>query len=794
MTFINPRWRKVLRDLWSNKSRTVLVVASIAIGVIAFGGLFVTRYLMLQNLDDQYRNSQPYDISIRLQAFEDELVRWAARQPDIVAAEGLTVHTADLYYNNEKFDVTLRSFQDFNNVTINRIVPESGFNWPPERGQIFLERSFIERMGIEPGDLVTVETKSGKKRRLEFAGTLYDINVQPGTFNSVVQAYVNPRTLFDLNLSADYNTLYLTVDRPLLGIFGPDLSQIADQLRREMIRLDIQVQSISTNTTGEHWMADTLNGLVTVLVVVGTVSLVLSAFLVFNTISGFLIQQKKQIGIMKIIGASRAQIVSVYMVMVASFGAMALVIAIPLSLVVARGLSTQVGRQLNLSIVEFQMPLPILVMEIAVAFLAPMLSALVPILNATGISPAQAISDYSAGAKNNVVDMTLARIRSLPRPLLLSVRNVFRSRLRLVMTMITLVLAGAFFITVLNVRQAIRISLNDFIGMANFDIRLSLDQPYSDQITNHLLSIPGVVKVEGDLSRSVSRILDDGSEGGNFLLNGLRYDSEFVDPPIHEGHWLEAPNRLNRYNLVVTTELSDTENIELGDVLTLKLNGEEQEWQVVGIVRAMMPIAYSYYDSVSRFAYLSDKTNSLVIRTTNDTEEFQASVADALTEYLDDRDIQVSEVELRGTFVRSILGGFDTIIFMLLFTSVLIAAVGGLGLAGTMSMSVMERVREIGVMRSVGAGTNTLRFMFIAEGILIGIMSSFIGMALSIPLTGSFAEVLGNAMFGWPFPSTLTISGPLIWVIIALVIATLASLAPAQRASQISIREALAYE
>jgi putative ABC transport system permease protein len=793
MNFINPRWRKVLRDLWGNKSRTFLVVASISIGVIAFGGLFVTRYLMLENLDEQYQQSNPYDISISLPPFQDEVVRWAARQPNVTGAEGVTLYTADMYIEGQKFDLALHAFSDYSDIQINRVLPQTG-TWPPERGQLLIERSFIQRTGLQIGDDVIVETSTGKKRRFEIAGTVYDINVQPGTFDSEVQAYVNPRTLYDLNLSADYNTLYVTVNRPVFSFLGPSLNQISDQLRREMDRLDIPVYNIRTNSTGEHFLADTLNGLVTVLVVVGTLSLILSAFLVFNTISGFLIQQKKQIGIMKIIGASRAQIVGVYLVMVSSFGALALVIALPISMVVARGLSTMLGTQLNVSINRFEMPLYILALQIAVAFLAPILSALYPILNATSISPARAISDHSGVAKNNLTDIILSRIRSLPRPLLLSIRNVFRSRLRLVMTMITLVLAGAFFITVLNVRQAIRISLNDFLGMANFDIRLSLDTPYSTQISDHLLSIPGVVRVEGDLSQSVSQVLEDGSEGGNFQLYGLRYDSEFVDPPVHEGRWLEPLDRINRYDLVVTTELANTENIAYGDVLTLKLNGEEQEWQVVGIVRAMIPAAYTYYDSVSRFAYLSDKTNSLVIRTTEDSEEFQAATADAISQYLDDRDIEVSEVELRGSFVRSMLGGFDTVIFLLLFTSVLIAVVGGLGLAGTMSMSVMERVREIGVMRSVGAGTNTLRFMFIAEGVFIGIMSSIIALILSIPLTGSFAEVLGSAMFGWAFPSTLTLTGPILWVIIALGIATLASLAPAQRASQISIREALAYE
>ena len=122
------------------------------------------------------------------------------------------------------------------------------------------------------------------------------------------------------------------------------------------------------------------------------------------------------------------------------------------------------------------------------------------------------------------------------------------------------------------------------------------------------------------------------------------------------------------------------------------------------------------------------------------------------------------------------------------------AAVGGLGLSGTMSLNVLERTREIGLMRAVGAVSGTVRSIVLTEGALIGLLSWVIALPLSWPASHAFAIVLGNALVGRPWSASLTPSGPAIWLVIVLTISTVASLLPARRAAQISVREALAYE
>lgn len=798
---LSPRWRKVFRDLWDNKSRTILVVMSIAVGVIAFGGMFTAREIMLLNLSSAYTRSNPHDIAIDLPPFEDDLVRWALRQDGVTGAQPTTVHMAELLVGGEVFDLTLNAYDDFDRITIDRITPETG-TLPPGRGDIFFERSYVLQLGVVPGAEVIVRLPDDTTHRLRYAGTIHSVTVPSGRTSTNIISYVEPRTLADMDLSADYNRLLLTVNRPAFDFFGASLNQTADDIRNDLIDGGVAVRSVEVEQTRQHWATDTLNGLITVLVVIGLLSLLLSGFLIINTISGLIAQQKRQIGVMKIVGASRGQIITVYLVMVAIFGALALMIALPVSYAMANGLSHMLGPNfINFDIDRLDIPLYVYLVQIGVAFLSPMLSALFPILSGTSITAAAAISDHRAGNRTNIIAVLLSRIKGLPRPALLSLRNVFRNQSRLVMTLITLVLAGAFFMAALNVREAMGRDVASLLQMANYDVLVRFSELYNQQgIERRAADTPGVVVVEGWLSTDVARVRPDGIVSGDFTLSGLPADSRFVTPRLLEGRWLAPLENANNYELVISDELLEVEpDLRLGDLITLKQDGREDDWRIVGIIDTDSVgggevIVYSQTEAVAHFMQIKDQINQIAIDTAQDTVGFQKAIIDTLENRFEDIDLTVSNTTSNADALDSVQENLNVITILLMLTAALIAIVGGLGLTGTMSLSVLERTREIGVMRSIGSTTNTLRFMFILEGLLIGLMSAVIAILLSVPVTQGFAALLGGVIIGRPWSFVINPMGIVLWLVIIIIISALASVLPAQRASQISIREALAYE
>jgi len=111
-----------------------------------------------------------------------------------------------------------------------------------------------------------------------------------------------------------------------------------------------------------------------------------------------------------------------------------------------------------------------------------------------------------------------------------------------------------------------------------------------------------------------------------------------------------------------------------------------------------------------------------------------------------------------------------------------------------MSINVLERVKEIGIMRSIGASNRSVLSVFIFEGLLIGVMSWFLGALFAVPIGSALANMVGNLFLKAPLGLTYSFQGAVLWLGIVLVISVLASFYPAWNATRITVREVLAHE
>jgi putative ABC transport system permease protein len=142
--------------------------------------------------------------------------------------------------------------------------------------------------------------------------------------------------------------------------------------------------------------------------------------------------------------------------------------------------------------------------------------------------------------------------------------------------------------------------------------------------------------------------------------------------------------------------------------------------------------------------------------------------------------------------------GFDQHMVMiyvfLIVMSSIIGCVGGLGLMTTMSLNVLERRREMGVLRALGATPRIVRVMVVVEGLVIGLLSWTIAALLAWPVSKVIGDTLVGVMFRSGLDFTFEPLGLVIWLFITLGLSAVASFWPAWRASRTTVREALAYE
>ncbi|HSR34916.1 MAG TPA: FtsX-like permease family protein, partial [Anaerolineae bacterium] len=134
------------------------------------------------------------------------------------------------------------------------------------------------------------------------------------------------------------------------------------------------------------------------------------------------------------------------------------------------------------------------------------------------------------------------------------------------------------------------------------------------------------------------------------------------------------------------------------------------------------------------------------------------------------------------------------LIAFLLVMAVLLAVVGGIGLMGSMSLNVLERTREIGVMRAIGASDGSVLTIVIVEGVLIGLLSWLLGAVVSGPLSRLLCDAVGVSIFQTPLSYKFSLEGVGLWLVVVIVLAAVASVWPARNASRVTVREVLAYE
>ncbi len=805
MIILPPRWHKVVRDLWDSKGRTLLVVLSIAIGVFAFGGLFVSQRIGLTDMADQFYEINPSHITIGIAGFKDDLVEWAKRQQHVADAQGRTVYSLTLLNAEKPYSITLYGAEDYTQLRINRVTPEQG-EWPPGRGDALLERTTAARANLKIGDMLILRKDNGKVYTLKVAGIVHDLDVMPATLRPVLAAYVSLDTLELLDLSRDYNRLEIVLDNSVTGGIPTDnsiaaqtarsqaISAQADQLDKELRRRNVAVTSVSVRRSGQHWSADIVSGLSVILIGMGFFSLILSGFLVVNIVSSLLAQQKRQIGMMKVVGGTASQVTGIYLVMVAAFGVLALLIAIPGALWLAYILLNYVAvRYLNFNLRAFYLPPEVLALEIAVGLIVPLLAALVPIINGTSLTAAQAISEVVVRGRASLFDLVLARLRGLPSPTLLAVRNTFRHKARLALTLSTLTLAGTLFISIVNVRSSLFLEVRNSQKMSDFDVQLILNGLYpKDGVERRAAQVLGVVEAQGWAVTQAQRFRPNRERGASFTVYGIPADSIFTIPTLKEGRWLKSGDR---YDVVVTSDLlRDEPDLKVGGTIRLEIAGKQRDWNIVGVILSPQSAAYARYPAVADAQGASDMTSTVLIRTAQRTGPFQLAVARSLESRLDALQIKVVRTATQDEILSGINANFTILITILFGMAILIALVGGLGLTGMMSLNVLERTREIGVMRAVGASDWAVRAGVLFEGITVGAISWLLALIPAAPASDFFDGILGQAIFRRPLPYTYVLPGPLIWLAIILVISTVASLLPAERASRISVREALAYE
>lgn len=800
---LRPRWRKVVRDLWLNKSRTLLVVLSIAVGVFAVGTILNSRIALSTSLAKTYSATNPAHATIlTIAPFDEDLLRTVRNMRDIEAADARRSVAVRLQTGpNEWINTYLVAIPDFNEMEVSIVKPESGA-WPPEGRDILLERSALKVLNANEGDTVTIKTPTGKIRQVKVAGLTHDMQGSLFVLGGIGYGHINTDMLEWLEEPPGFNEMHIRVAG------NPDdpeyVKSVVDEVQDRIESSGTTVLYTLIQDPDQPPINYVIQAILAILGAVGLLSLILSGFLVINTISAILTQQVTQIGMMKTVGARTGQIVSMYLVMVVTFGALALLIALPLGGVSGYFISQFLAGLLNFDIVDFHIPPVALLTQVIIALIVPLVAGMFPIMNGTRITVQEAISSQGLGKRHfgtNRLDRwltgqsTRSLLRWFSRPTLISLRNTFRRKKRLLLTLATLILGSAVFITFASLQSSLRGTLDNMLAYYRYDVAVMFSRPYRvEQVARSLAQVPGVVDTEGLSYYTTRLVLPDGTNSANIIMFASKADTQVINPTIIEGRWLRPDDA----NAVVLDTLArrDYPDLQVGDEVVLKIRGKERVWQVVGLTQAanVTPMAFARYETLSQMLGQTGRADYVMIITDQHSGAYQTEMSHIIEDHLAQAGYRVSLVAPAELDKQNIESMFYIVSALLVIVAIVLAAVGGLGLMGTMSINVLERTREIGVMRAVGAATSAILKIVLFEGIFIGTLSWLGGALIALPLSKLISDAVGQLLFSSPLDYVFSMGGMLGWLVFVTILAIIASLLPAFNAARLTVREVLAYE
>ncbi|HET9223239.1 MAG TPA: FtsX-like permease family protein, partial [Roseiflexaceae bacterium] len=509
-------------------------------------------------------------------------------------------------------------------------------------------------------------------------------------------------------------------------------------------------------------------------------------------------------GIMKAIGARSRDVFVTYLSMVLLVAVIALLIALPIAALCSWLLANQLAWLLNYDIQDSGVPAGVVALEIAAGIAMPLLASAYPVSAAARITVREALTSNPASSSGGGRSARLRLpIPGVPIAMLYAARSMFRRKARLALTLGALACGGAIEIAVLSTQASLFATLDQVAAYWQQDLTVSFNQPERVQrVGDEARQVPGVVGVEQQPVTLAVRPRPNGSDSEQrYAIYGVLPESTLLRPTLTKGRWLTPTDR---DAIVVNVNfLKHEPGLDLGDRLELKIDGRTSAWRIVGVVTSHMliygeasPDQGAGFISARAFTqqiYRSLHTNRLIITTAEHNAAFRERVAKALEAHFAEAGIQAL-VQTQSDIKIQIAGFVSLIVVLLLVMALSFVAIGGLSLVGALSLNVLERTKEIGILRAIGSAHQRVAGIVVIEGLCIGVLSWIPATLLALPLSKGLSEILGWSLLNWPLVYVFPAAAPLLWIGIVVLLSVGASYLPARQAARINVRDALEHQ
>lgn len=729
------------RELRLHPQRTGLVVAALVLGLWGLGTPLVSSLILNHDLAANFERTRAPHVILRGDFARLELAAFVAR-PEVEAA---ALRDFSLERIEVKPDTWLPLYlygvEDFEDAPLSRLSAQRGAAVPPA-GTALVERDGLKVAAFDVGAAPRINV-GGRLGTLAISGVTFDASQAPATQDAFIYAYADRPTWAALTGLPSGRRLIVRI-REVHS--AADVKRVSAELTTSLAAQGVEVTSTEIPPFQQHphqWQLDTLLFLISA---IGALAFALAAVLVSQLMRAVLAGQVRQIGVLKAVGATRAQVLRIAVMMALSLGVAAGLLGVPLAALSGRLFSAFVAGTLNFDLLTRGVPPDALAVLVAASLVLPLLFSLPTLLRGTGLPVKEALADFPSRRRTEATRP--ARLAWLSPGWRLAVRNVLRDRSRLVVTVLSMGLGVAIFETGFNVRESLWQLLSNVSDENGYDVQVVLGAPTDrSRALQPFEGVPNVARVEtwsGGQGEVQSRVLST-REGVGVVA--LPRQSPLLRLRLTSGRWLAPSPDLE---VVLNQQAWKAYGQPaLGAAIDLVVGGRSVAAVVVGLAqqfeKAKLYVDQADFDA--RFDGEHRVTTLLFVaqrREYGEVLELKRQLEHAVAA----SGLPVLYVMSHAERVHIIFEHLDIILVSLLSLSFLVLVVSAIGNASATAVDVLKRTRELGVMRAIGATPQAIAQLLRREGLLMSTLGIGVGMLLALPLTGVATGFFSDLMLG----------------------------------------------
>lgn len=779
--FLGALTRKAIADVLRRPVRTGLVILGIVVGVFGLTAINVANDTTYRALAFSESEANIANATFFTKQVDASILPTLTAIPHVAQAQIATYYATRWQVRAAPghVNINIYAFPDVNHIALSGFQVTQGTL--PGPGEIVMDFTDANLQAVKVGDTVTVDSPHGPMA-LRVAGISRTLGVEGAGLSNNALAYMAQPDLDQLANLTGANIVQAKVDSSDRAVADATTKAIFTTLRVNHVTV------LGYSFDYQPFGAGPLPGLFAIMRALSLVALLLTALLIVNTVTTLVAEQTKIIGTMKALGGTRGAVLRSYLLSVLFYAVMGTVVGIGLGIWGGFAFAGYIATLIVLDLGPFQLAPSVLLLSLAIGLLVPLLAALIPLWTGTRISVRDAISAYGVNTGNRRGRAT--RFSAISQTVWMGLRGVFRRRGRAGLTLAALTLSGAAFLAISTLSYSVNQTQSQLNALYAYDVSLGLNAPQPiAKIRAELQAVPNVARVEQFTHDGVT------TQWGQLVLDGVQPDTHLYRYNLLHGTWLTG-NSANE--IVISDIVAQKTGLHVGASFTISLPTNSQAWQIVGIVHdpssgtGVVGIAYTTVAALTAFNQQpQDVGTGFLIQAQDRSNTAVNTLATSLDNQLSQQGLNPYISTHQQSIQRS-QGQFQILFAIFSVVAGIVALVGVLGLANTLTTSVLERRREIGILRAMGATGWDVARVFWVEALTLALIAWCLGAIISVPVAAGFINLISAQLLVIPF-----IYSPfaLVWMLAAiLVIATLASFGPALSASRTCIADILRYE